>query len=117
MSDERVTFTSDTSSIVFNVTENSHGEANFAIDGGGEIDIAVTDVGMQGPPGEGALPYIHTQSAPSSVWTIPHNRGYLVDITIYDANDEQIIGDIRHDNDQVATITFSEPITGRARVD
>jgi len=81
------------------------------------LDLAIDNIGMQGPPGQGGAPYIHTQSVPASIWTIVHNRGYLADVTLYDDMGEQIIGDIHHDSDSMATVTFSIPVSGQARVD
>ncbi len=41
--------------------------------------VTVVEVGIQGPPGiDGvtAASYAHTQSTPSSTWTINHNLGF-----------------------------------------
>ena len=62
-------------------------------------------------------PHIHTQSIPLSIWTIVHNKGHLADVTTYGVDGSVIIGDVTHDNSSVATVVFSIPISGRARVD
>jgi len=64
-----------------------------------------------------ALPFIYIQETPSTIWTLVHNRGHIADVTIYDENGKQIIGEITHDNENITTVVFSIPVMGTARVD
>ena len=79
--------------------------------------LIIKEVGLRGLPGQSSPPYEHTQTDASSIWTIVHGLGHMADITIYDENDEQVIGDVSHDSDLVTTVTFSQPVAGRARAD
>lgn len=65
--------------------------------------------------GSGSIEF--TQAVPLSVWTIPHNLGRRPDVTLYDSNNEQMFADVHHDNLNQVTITFSEPVSGFARID
>jgi hypothetical protein len=62
-------------------------------------------------------PIIYIQSLPASIWTIAHNLNHYPDVTLYDDTDDQIFGNIHHDDANQVSIIFSTPIAGRARID
>ena len=71
--------------------------------------------GIQGPPGGGAgATYTHTQSSPAPVWTIAHNLGRYPSITVVDNLGGQLYPDVRYLDADIAQITHSVPLTGRA---
>ncbi len=71
--------------------------------------------GPQGPPGGGAgATYTHVQSLPSSVWTVAHNLGRYPSITVVDNLGGELLADVRYLDDDLAQITHSVPLIGRA---
>lgn len=71
--------------------------------------------GPQGPPGGGAgATYTHTQGNPAAVWTIAHNLGRHPSITVVDNLGGQLYPDVRYLDADIAQITHSVPLTGRA---
>lgn len=71
--------------------------------------------GPQGPPGGGAgATYTHTQSVAAAVWTVPHNLGRYPSITVVDNLGGQLYPDVRYIDTDIAQITHSVPLTGRA---
>ncbi|WP_313237681.1 hypothetical protein [Delftia acidovorans] len=71
--------------------------------------------GIQGPPGGGAgATYTHTQGNPAAVWTIAHNLGRHPSITVVDNLGGQLYPDVRYLDADIAQITHSVPLTGRA---
>lgn len=74
--------------------------------------------GIPGPPGPpggstGAT-YTHTQSSPATVWTIAHNLGRYPSLTVVDNLGGQLYPDVRYLDADIAQITHSVPLTGRA---
>lgn len=59
-------------------------------------------------------PFVHVQEVPAKVWTIQHNMHRTPTVVIKDENREKIIADIFYTNQDLLTITFSEPVTGMA---
>ena len=71
--------------------------------------------GPQGPPGGGAgATYTHIQSVAAAVWTVPHNLGRYPSITVVDNLGGQLYPDVRYLDADIAQITHSVPLTGRA---
>lgn len=71
--------------------------------------------GPQGPPGGGAgATYTHIQSAAAAVWTVAHNLGRYPSITVVDNLGGQLYPDVRYVDADIAQITHSVPLTGRA---
>lgn len=105
--------------------------------------LAVSDVGVQGPPGstgpqgltgtQGAtgsqgptgpqgpvgdatavLSYRFEQQSSSAVWNITHNLGYRPAVTIQDYGQNTIEGDVRHISVNNLTVSFSTGVSGYA---
>lgn len=71
--------------------------------------------GPQGPPGGGAgATYTHIQSVAAAVWTVAHNLGRHPSITVVDNLGGQFYPDVRYVDADIAQITHSVPLTGRA---
>lgn len=71
--------------------------------------------GPPGPPGGGAgATYTHTQSSAAAVWTVAHNLGRFPSITVVDMLGVQLFPDIRYTDADMAQITHSVPLIGRA---
>jgi len=68
--------------------------------------------------GAGTPIYVHTQSSPSSTWSITHNLGTLFPIvTVYDgANNVIIPQEITSLTTSSLSITFPLPLTGYASI-
>lgn len=85
--------------------------------------VLVSAPGPQGPPGADGPPgvpggsrYNHTQSTPASVWTVTHNLGYEpLFATVIVAQEDVSDGvDIFHTSTNSLTISFSQPVSGKA---
>lgn len=86
-------------------------------------ELVVASSGPQGPRGPQGLPgasggtvYLHTQSVASSTWTINHNIGRPVVVTLFDEFGEVVFTDITHGTTNTATVTWSSPAIGSAIV-
>ena len=79
--------------------------------------ISVTSPGPQGPPGPGTqIFYVHTQSLPSSVWTINHNLNGQPTAVVLDSSGAQYEGTFSYPSNNQMTITFSAGFSGTAYV-
>jgi hypothetical protein len=58
--------------------------------------------------------YTHTQTVPSTTWTITHNLGFNPNVTIIDAALNNIEGDIQYNSINELSITFSVEVYGTA---
>lgn len=73
--------------------------------------------GPQGPPGSiGGTRHVHTQNTAAGVWTVNHGLGYepLFSTVIVDGTDVTDGVDIFHINLNSLTISFSQPVSGKA---
>jgi hypothetical protein len=71
-------------------------------------------VGVQGPPGGGALRHVHTQSSASSIWTVNHNLGLRPQVEVLSPGGVQVEAAVQHITDNQTVITFNTPQTGQA---
>jgi hypothetical protein len=85
--------------------------------------IVVSSPGPQGPAGlsgiqEGEIvdlvSFRHIQNAVSNLWVINHNLNFYPNVTIYDSGDSMVEGTVTHVNAVSLTISFSDPISGKA---
>jgi hypothetical protein len=60
------------------------------------------------------LNYTHDQQAASSSWTINHNLGRNVSVTVIDTANNEIEGDVVHTNANAVVVSFSAPFSGKA---
>lgn len=58
--------------------------------------------------------YVHTQSSPSSSWSINHNLGKYPSVTIVDTAGSEVEGNVTHTGPNGLTITFTAPFSGKA---
>lgn len=58
--------------------------------------------------------YTHTQSSPSTTWTIIHNLGYHPSVTVVDSADSAVVGDVTYVSENQLTVTFSVAFGGKA---
>lgn len=109
------------------VNEKTH---TVMVTGNETANIGVTEpitrvetgvVGLQGPPGPqgpaGASDarYVHTQSAPSATWVIPHGMGRRPAVLVIDSADEEVEGERTDSLDlNTTTLTFSGAFSGVA---
>jgi hypothetical protein len=59
------------------------------------------------------LTYVHEQTVASSTWTVVHNLGKKVSVTVVDSADTVVVGDVEYVNDNTVTVRFSAPFGGR----
>lgn len=58
--------------------------------------------------------YTHEQDLPAATWTVTHNLGRHPSITVVDNLGGQLYPDVRYVDADIAQITHSVPLTGRA---
>lgn len=75
---------------------------------------AENQIDIRGLKGGGDKNYVHTQSAPSDVWTASHNLGKKPAVVVVDSADEVVYGEIQYIDDNTVTLTFVGPFSGRA---
>jgi len=56
---------------------------------------------------------VHVQAMAAAVWQVPHNLGKMVSVTVVDTGGNTVVGDVKHDDLNNVTITFSAPFTGQ----
>lgn len=85
--------------------------------------IVVTSPGPQGPAGLSGVQesdvadlvsFRHNQGAVSNLWVINHNLNFYPNVTIYDSAGSMVEGTVDHVNAVSLTISFSDPISGKA---
>lgn len=60
--------------------------------------------------------YIHTQSAPASVWNIAHNLGKYPSVTIVDTANSEVEGDVEYVDSNNITLRFTASFSGKAYI-
>ena len=87
--------------------------------------IIVTTPGPQGEAGLSGVQagdiaplvsYRHLQGSVTSVWTVNHNLNFYPNVTVYDSAGSMVEGTVNHLNPVSLTITFSDPISGKAHL-
>jgi hypothetical protein len=76
------------------------------------------EVGPQGIQGSGAShsTYTHTQSSPSSTWTITHNLACFPSVVVVDSAGSVVIGEIAYNSNNSITLTFVGSFGGKAYI-
>lgn len=82
--------------------------------------VQVADIGLSGPPGAPGLSggsYTHTQSSPSTTWTVVHGLGYHPGgISVVDSGGSKVYGDVVHTTENSLVINFSTAFSGKAYI-
>ena len=77
-------------------------------------------IGPQGPEGPqgpaGGVAYVHTQSTPSTTWTINHNLGFRPTVELLDAGSQEIDGEVAHPSVNQTVVTLNPATAGLARL-
>jgi len=76
--------------------------------------VTVTTAGPQGPAGGAA--YVHTQTTPSTTWTINHNLGYRPAVELLDTGSQEIDAEIAHPSVNQTVVTLNPATAGLARL-
>jgi hypothetical protein len=105
------------------------GDVSSQVTSGSNLrQIVVTAPGPQGPAGTAAdgslqegdiaplVSYRHLQGSVSTVWTVNHNLNFYPNVTVYDSAGSMVEGTVNHTNQVSLTITFSNPISGKAYI-
>lgn len=58
--------------------------------------------------------YIHYQSSSSSVWIITHDLGKYPSVSIVDSSGTIVYGDVKYNDENKLTVTFTSAFSGRA---
>lgn len=90
----------------------NHTHDEYALDphrhDAGDIDNLPTGGGTGGDKN-----FVFTQSTVSSVWTVDHNLGKLVAVTVTDGAGTTIFGTVKHISINQVTVTFAVGVTGK----
>jgi hypothetical protein len=70
--------------------------------------------GVQGDEIIDLVSYRHLQNVLSAEWTVNHNLNFYPNITVYNSAGSMVEGTVNHINPVSLTITFSDPISGKA---
>jgi len=75
--------------------------------------------GLDGEPGAPGVPgagfnYIHTQTAPATVWTIDHNLGGKPNVALVDNEGNEFDGEVFYNNINTITASFGVVVSGTA---
>ena len=76
--------------------------------------VSVVSVGIQGPPGPPPTTYVHTQSVPSSVWTITHGLDKYPSVSVVDSAGSVIHANVSYTSLGQCVVTFSAAFGGSA---
>jgi len=60
------------------------------------------------------LGYVHTQTMPSSVWTVSHGLGFIPNITVVDSFERVVEGSYEYLNATTVRLTFDGSFSGKA---
>jgi len=82
---------------------------------GTEAQWLASLAGPQGPQGTAGVSFTHTQSTPSSTWTINHNLGYRPVVELLTTGGERFDADVTHVSVNQTVVTLNFPLAGSAR--
>jgi hypothetical protein len=66
---------------------------------------------------DGLAAYTHTQAAAAATWTINHNLGRKVAVTLYTTGGVQMLADVTHTTSNQAVVNFTSAVAGTALVE
>lgn len=72
--------------------------------------------GAQGPAGPASAFYVHTQSTPATLWTIPHNLGFRPTVSVTTNGGLEVLADVQHLSDNTLTVSLLTAMAGIARL-
>lgn len=58
--------------------------------------------------------YVHSQAVASATWVIAHGLGRYPSVSVVDSALNVVVGDVRYDNTNQVTVTFSAAFGGTA---
>jgi hypothetical protein len=99
--------------VAIEVIEGASVTVEVVEDGGVEV-VEVIHPGPQGPAG--GVAYVHTQSTPSTTWTINHNLGFRPTVELLDAGSQEIDGEVAHPSVNQTVVTLKPATAGLARL-
>ena len=73
-----------------------------------------TDAPETGTGVPGFATYTHTQLAPSDTWVIPHALHCFPSVTVVDSGESVVIPSVHYDSEDVLTVIFGSPTSGKA---
>lgn len=79
--------------------------------------IAGGPKGDKGDPGVAsgdAFVYVHDQVAASATWTVVHGLAAFPNVSLVDTGGSVIHGGVHYDSANQVTVTFSQPVSGKA---
>lgn len=79
--------------------------------------IILSEMGMRGPSGAGAVVYEHAQAVASNTWIVNHNLGRRpLSVQLLTSGGVEFGADIVHISDNQLVVSMESPFTGFVRV-
>ena len=98
--------------VAIEVIEGASVTVEVVQDGGVQV-VEMIHPGPQGPIG---MSYLHTQSTPSTTWTINHNLGFRPSVELLDTGSQKIDGEVAHPSVNQTVVTLNPATAGLARL-
>ena len=70
--------------------------------------------GDKGDPGVSGASYVYTQGVADTIWVVNHGLNRYPSVTVIDSAGDENVGDIKYNNSNTITLTFSAPFAGQA---
>lgn len=89
----------------------------------GQLKVALVNIGRKGDKGNkgdsgdagsGGERYEHTQPTPSATWTINHNLGVRLNVSLFTTGGVEFDGQVQHTSDNQTVVTLNSPTAGYA---
>lgn len=101
------------------LVEIDDGAAVTVVPVGISADLTVITPGVQGPPGPAGPPggafYVYDRhGVPAATWTITHDLGRYVHVSIIGDDGREVTSDVDHPDLNHTVITFAAPFSGKA---
>ncbi len=90
------------------LSQGLSGSTNF---GGSNINISLDINYIQSQIKEN---YVHDQQVASSTWVVTHNMNKYPSVNIVDTANDEVTGEVRYNNLNQITITFTAAFSGKA---
>lgn len=80
-------------------------------------EIYYDEASVVAPGGSGGVSvYLHTQSSPSSTWTINHNLGVRPSTELFNSSNDEIEGSVSNPSNTQTIVSFETAVSGFARL-
>lgn len=97
----------------FTVIDSAIEEASTALESHADA-LNAHGVNVSGLVYTSDLSYMYDQAVAASIWTITHNKGYFLNVTVVDSAGTQVEGNIVFQDVNTIIVEFAAPFAGKA---